>query len=128
MKSIKFFLLLVACVVFTYSSYAQAERTPKTPDERATALTEWMKTNLQLTAEQVGPVTDLNLKYANLNEKLRNSTSTRMQKAKTLKANEQDRDSELKAVLSAEQFKLYESKKKEMKEKFNEEAQSRRTH
>jgi len=127
MKQIRFLWLLLACAALSFTTYAQEERTPKTPEERALAVTAWMKTNLQLTPEQEGPVKDINVKHANLNEGLRTSTKTSLEKAKTVKANEALRDKELKKVLTPEQFKVYESKKQEMKKKFKEEAQSRRS-
>lgn len=119
-------LAIIAIICTCVLNVAAQERTPKTPEERATALTEWMKTNLQLTPDQEGPVSAINLKYADLNEELRGSTKTRMQKLKTIKANDQGKDKELQGVLTPEQFKTYESKKEEIKKKFKEEAQERR--
>ncbi|HEX5168038.1 MAG TPA: hypothetical protein VFW11_02610 [Cyclobacteriaceae bacterium] len=123
MKSIFFFLTI--CTVFINQSYAQ-EKTQKTPEQRAVALTEWMKTNLQLMPDQEGTIQSINLKYANLNEGLRTSSKSRMQKFKALKSNDQAKDDELKVVLTDEQFKIYESRKEELKEKFKEEARERR--
>lgn len=121
-----FILLLVSlATAFTSKSFAQ-ERTPKTPDERAAALTGWMKDNLQLTPEQEEPIQSVNLKYANLNEELRSNSLSRLQKAKKLKANDQAKDKELKAILTDEQYTLYQSKKDEIRQKFKEEAQERR--
>ncbi|HEY3405619.1 MAG TPA: hypothetical protein VGK59_19685 [Ohtaekwangia sp.] len=99
---------------------------PKTPEQRATAITEWMKTNLQLTPEQEGPVQTINLKYANLNEGLKTSSKARMAKAKELKTNNESKKKELKEILTPEQFKMYEAKEAELKEKFKEEAQKRK--
>ena len=107
----------------TLTAYAQQQRTP---EQRADALTEWMKTNLQLTADQEGPVHAINLKYAKENESLRTSTQSRGAKLKTLKANNEAKKKELKNILTAEQFKTYEAKEEELKEKFKEEAQKRR--
>lgn len=119
------FICLMLGTSFTLKSFAQ-ERTPKNPDERAAALTDWMKSNLQLTPEQEEPVQSLNLKYANLNEELRGNSLSRLQKAKKLKANDQAKDKELKTVLNDEQYTLYQSKKDEIRQKFKEEAQERR--
>lgn len=125
MRSIFILLCVSLATAFTSKSFAQ-ERTPKTPDERATVLTDWMKSNLQLTPEQEALVQSVNLKYANLNEQLRGNSLSRLQKAKKLKANDQAKDKELKAILTDEQFELYQSKKDEVRQKFKEEAQERR--
>jgi hypothetical protein len=85
-----------------------------------------MKTNLNLTPEQEEAAQSINLKYANLNEELKNNNQSRLQKAKTLKANDQAKDKELKELLNDEQFKAYLSKKDEVKEKLREEAKTRR--
>jgi hypothetical protein len=85
-----------------------------------------MKTNLNLTPEQEESAQAINLKYANLNEELKSNNQSRLQKAKTLKANDQAKDKELKDLLNDEQFKAYLSKKDEVKEKFREEAKARR--
>lgn len=125
MRSIFILLCVVLTTASTSRSFAQ-ERTPKTPDERATALTDWMKSNLQLKPEQEEPTQSVNLKYANLNEELRGNNLSRLQKAKKLKANDKAKDKELKDILTEEQFKLYQAKKDEIRQKFKEEAQERR--
>lgn len=98
----------------------------KTPEERAAAMTAWMKTNLQLTADQETTVKAINLKYAKLNEPLKTSTESRMQKMRILRENDMAKEKELTAVLNADQLRLYDSKKAEMKEKFKEEMQQRK--
>jgi len=124
MKKINPTAFLLAILMFTgWSAFSQEY---KTPEQRATALTTWMKTNLQLTPEQAEPVQALNLKYANLNEGLRTSTQTRGAKLKTLKANNDAKEKELKGILTEDQFKIYKAKEAEIKEKFKEEAQKRK--
>ena len=125
MRSSALLLALSFSITLSFEISAQ-ERTPKTPEERATALTEWMKTNLQLTPDQEGSIQAINLKYANQNEELRNSGKSRMQKLNTLKSNDKAKDKELKAILTEDQFKTYESRKEEVREKFKEEAKARR--
>ena len=127
MKNLPNFALIFIINAVLIGNVNAQERTPKTPEERATALTEWMKTNLQLTADQEAPVKAINLKYANLNEQVKTSTNARMQKAKPVKDNDEKRDKELEGVLTKEQYKTYLAKKEEMKAKFNEEAQARKS-
>src|SRR4051812_18005713 len=91
-----------------------------TPEERAEKITEWMKTNLNLTEAQIQPVTDINLKYAKKNEELKASTADRKVKFKQLKSNEKAREDELKKVLTKEQIKIYQAKKNELKKMIEE--------
>jgi len=114
------------CIILLLLPGSNAHSQDKTPEQRATAITEWMKTNLQLTPEQEGPVQTVNLKYANLNEGLKTSSKARMAKAKELKSNNESKKKELKKILTPEQFKMYEAKEAELREKFKEEAQKRK--
>ena len=95
------------------------------PTERAAKLTEWMKSNFQLTADQEKQAQEINLKYANKTEELRNSSGTRGQKFKKLKGYNESKDEELKKVFTAEQFKIYQAKKEEVKEEFKAKAKAK---
>ncbi len=78
--------LLVVFVLGSADTIAQEQdKEPIPPDERAAKLTDWMKTNLQLTAEQEKPVQEINLKYAIKTEELRNTEEPRKEKFKKLK-------------------------------------------
>lgn len=120
-KMVPLLIILAVC-----DPASAQEKTPKTPEERATAITDWMKTNLSLTEEQVPKVQDINIKYANKNEATKNGGESRMQKLKAVKADEKAKDRELSSVLNADQFKTYQAKKEELKQKFKEEAKKRR--
>ncbi|HMG93576.1 MAG TPA: hypothetical protein VK589_26140 [Chryseolinea sp.] len=65
------------------------------PAERAARPTEWMKNNLQLTAEQE-KFQEINLKYANKTEQLRNSDESRNQKFNRLKSHNEAKETDLK--------------------------------
>jgi len=86
-----------------------------TPQERATKLTDWMKTNLKLNDNQVAQVQAINLKYAQQNEGMKDETKSKEDKMKTMKETEQARDAELKGVLTADQYKDWEVKKSHAK-------------
>lgn len=107
--------------------FASAQKDIPPPAERAASITEWMKTNLQLTEEQVPKVETINLKYANLTEDLRTSTAGKKQKMKTLKQNDQAKDAELKLVLTESQYKTYTIRKNEIKEKVKEKAKAKKS-
>lgn len=113
-----------AMLLFTTVNAQQKQLPPAS--ERAAKLTEWMKTNLALTADQEPKVQDINLKYAGKLDELQKSTQPRREKMKTLKENDASKDAELKQVLTDEQFKTYQAKKDELKEKVKQKAKTRR--
>lgn len=84
------------------------------PEDRAKRLTLMMKDNLSLTAAQEPKVADINLKYAKKNEEIRNIADTTARRKAFQSANKQ-KDAELKAILTAEQFKTYLKLAEEMK-------------
>jgi coenzyme F420-reducing hydrogenase alpha subunit len=85
-----------------------------TPEERAKRLTEMMKENLSLTAVQEPKVSAINLKYAKKVEDVRKTTDTAAQRKALQNLNNQ-KDGELKTVLTADQFKSYLKQMEEMK-------------
>ncbi|MGC3948538.1 MAG: hypothetical protein QM762_29230 [Chryseolinea sp.] len=126
MKSI--LLILLATVALSIQGSAQASQQLKnsTPEERAQKITDWMKTNLQLTDDQATTVHGINLKYANENEALKESASARRDKYKKYKDTQAAKDQELKGALTPEQFSTYLSKKKELQDKMREEVKERK--
>jgi hypothetical protein len=119
-------VLLIAFALTPANVLAQEkEKEPMPPAERAAKITEWMKKNLELTADQETQAQEINLKYANKTEELRNSSGTRMQKIKKLKGYNESKDEELKKVFTAEQFNTYLVKKEEVREEFKAKAKER---
>ena len=125
----KRFLYVVALVIslFLSGSGRSQEKSIPPAAERAEKLTEWMKTNLQLTPEQVPTVQQINLKYANKVDEVRNSSQGKMGKMKALKKDNKAKDAELKNVFTADQFKTYQSKKEEIQKKAKEEMKERKS-
>jgi len=115
-------LLLVANV-----SYSQ-NKTSSTPEERAAKLTEWMKTNLQLNPDQATQVQAINLKYANKTQELQTQSKSRKQKLQTLKDNDKAKDTELKNVLTPDQYNSYQAKKDEIRKQMKERMREKKTH
>jgi len=126
----KFILIPALLFLFALGSAdcgaQEQEKEPMPPDERAAKLTDWMKTNLQLTADQEKPVQEINLKYANKTEELRNSDEPRKEQFKKVKAYNEEKDAELKKLFTEEQFKLYQAKKEEVKEEFKTKAKEKK--
>jgi periplasmic protein CpxP/Spy len=88
----------------------------KTPEEKAQALTQRMTSNLGLTADQTAKVQAINLdktqKLAALKTKYAGDRKQGFQEGKAIR---QEWDSELKAVLSADQYTKYQQNKEELK-------------
>ena len=56
-------LFAIVCLLLV-SSVAFAQRPNRSPEENAKQTTEWMKTELNLTPEQVAPIDSINLVFA----------------------------------------------------------------
>lgn len=81
---------------------------PPSPEEMAKRETEWMKTELALTPEQLTSVSAINLKYANKMSEIFQQSQGNMdsvrEKMKELRAQKED---EFAKVLTPEQLKKY---------------------
>ncbi|MDH7463093.1 hypothetical protein QEG73_17485 [Chitinophagaceae bacterium 26-R-25] len=124
MKKIICHLLMFS--VFVFASRTVLAQMP-TASERATKTTNWMKSNLKLTDDQVSKVQDINLKYANKMDELKNSTDTKKQKMATMKSDESAKDAELKTVLNDSQYQSWLQKKEEMKKEMKEKMKEKKS-
>jgi hypothetical protein len=109
---------LSAVLVCTFALAKAQDRQMPTAETRASKMTEWMKTNLNLTADQLSKVQELNMKYAVKMDSLRNSGLEKQDRFAAMKTDSESRDSELKGILTSEQYATYQEKKKEMKGKY----------
>ena len=101
-------------LLFVGTAYSQPQLS-NDPAERGKQVTEWMKTNLQLTDEQVPKVEAVNVRCAEKNIELEGSKNmTKGTRQKYLVSNERYRDNSLKKILTAEQFTNYQAKKEEV--------------
>jgi len=128
MKAISVNVLLLIVFLFAGNVIWGQKKTSSTPEERATKLTEWMKTNLQLSGDQVTQVQTLNLKYANKTQELQTQSLSRKQKMQILKDNDKAKDAELKNVLTTEQYNNYQVKKEEIRKQMKERMREKKTH
>jgi hypothetical protein len=101
-----FLLLLVSMAM---PSFAQDTK----KDKAAKALTDTMRTQLSLDDTQYSKVYDINADFMGKLADMKGDSDSKMAKFKKLKAIDEDRDKALKAVLSAEQFKLFQEFKKQ---------------
>jgi Spy/CpxP family protein refolding chaperone len=102
---IKAILLAGLVSSLTFTTVSAQEKEKKTPQERATMLTERMDKALVLTADQKAKISELNLGVALKNEKIRKDTAISKDKKKeALEANKATRDMNLKMILTPEQY------------------------
>ena len=94
MGTVAFFL------IFSTSLYAQEKA-----DGGAAQVTSYLKSKLSLNDGQYSRVLEINKVY--LNKVAENDGATSVEKAKKLKIYNEERDSKLKSVLNASQYKIY---------------------
>jgi len=117
--------LVLACVCTL--AMAQNSQTPsdqmQSADVRASKMTEWMKTNLNLTGDQVNKVQEINMKYAMRMDSLKKTIGDIQDRSVGIKTESDAKEAELKTVLNPQQFKTYLDKKNELKEKYKDKTQ-----
>lgn len=84
------------------------------PEKRAQMQTDYMNTRLALTAAQYNQVSGINLAYARRIEPILRSEDGRFTKYRKIKPLLEEKDEELKAVFTADQFKKYQDVKQEL--------------
>lgn len=99
-------MLISATSLYSQEKHDGGGKSKATPEQRATRLTERMKESLTLSAAQEPKVAAINLKYAKKMEDVRKISDTAVQR-KTVKSLNDQKNGELKAVLTAEQYKSY---------------------
>lgn len=121
MKSFKISLLVFTVMLlssFTHLIAQEANREQRTPEEIAQKQTSKLTKELALTEDQQKSVYDINLKYAQQNQELRQSLlKTKQQLDK--------RDKELKATLNDEQKEKFDKLRASQREKFKQARQER---
>ena len=95
-----------------------------TPAERASLQTELMKSKLALTPEQTQAVADLNLKYANRMEPIIKGSSNSLSKMFQMRKINNE-ETELKRILSSQQWKTFDASGDEMPQDFEERIEKR---
>ena len=108
----RFLFVIVCLLVVSFAVSAQpgqrGDRQQRSPEENAKRNTEWMKTELKLTEDQIAPVDSINLVYAKAQAKLRESANgdfssmrENMQKLEALRLEAYEK------VLTEEQIQAY---------------------
>lgn len=113
-------MLIISSLLLVSQLYAQSPESRKTPEERAKSLTDKMKEELVLTDAQYQPIYDLNLKYAKQNDEIAGSSEGKRAKIKQIRSAQSNKEEELKAILTEEQYQKYGAMKDELKSKAKE--------
>jgi len=111
-----------AVILFVFEmprAFAQLDELKNTtPGERASLQTELMKSKLALTAEQTQAVADLNLKYANRMEPIIKGSSNSLSKMFQMRKINNEKETELKRILSPQQWAKFDASRDEMRQQF----------
>ena len=119
--------LTVAVLLVTASASAQLDGLKDTtPAERAKAQNAMMRSRLGLTDEQASRVAALNQKYAEKMEPVIKGSSGPLVKMREVKEIEQQKEAELKQVLSPEQFEKFLAAKDQMREELEQRIRKQR--
>ena len=108
-------LMTIAGLLFFISGNFNVNAQPPqraTPEERAKQQTEWMKTSLKLSDDQVTKVDAVNLKYAKkMNDMFQQSGQNADREARQKMRDDLDTQKrvELQAILTADQLKQYDT-------------------
>ena len=122
-------VLLTAVIGLLVTVEVRAQQTMpdiknSTPEQRAAFQTNLMKTKLNLDAAQLAKVTDVNLRYAQKFQPIIKSDDSRFSKMRQAKALQAQKDKELQAIFTKDQFKQYQDFEQELKSKMMARAQS----
>src|SRR5262245_45433467 len=117
-------LLLIASAI---TASAQADKLKNTtPQERAKAQTLFMKSKLGLSEAQLPKVEAVNLKYAEKLDPVIKGSAGPLVKMEAVRQANEEKEAELKGILSPDQFQKYLAAKEEMREKVVNEVGERR--
>lgn len=115
---------IILMISFSFGASAQTVRPKLSEDQKKElkAKMEAYKAELKLTAEQQPKFEELNLQFAEALAKLKEDNGSKISKYRKLKAATGERNKQVKAILTDEQYKIFEAHRDELKE----ELQSRR--
>ncbi|RKR83866.1 hypothetical protein BDD43_4081 [Mucilaginibacter gracilis] len=115
-----FTLVFMLNTSLVFSQDIAATMKSRTPEEKAQGLTMIMKSKLNLDSAQTTKVQAINLKYAIKTDPIMKGDGGKFAKFKQLKEIQKDKNADLKAVFTADQYQQYQTLQEEMKEKIKE--------
>ena len=109
-------LLVLVIAFFTSDAYGQIEILQKTtPEQRAAAVTDFLREKLTLTPSQTTRAEVINLNSARDAEAILKSSRNRFSVGREMRSLNQKRNQELKVILTDEQWDLFQRSRQEMK-------------
>lgn len=120
------FLRSVFIILLSFATAAHAQEIHRTgtAEERAVKITEWMKETLHLTQDQIGPVSEINRRYAQMQDDLTYAGGTRSEKMHQAKANDRAKEAELQKIFTEDQFTAYKKKKAVLRQQLKDQAEA----
>jgi len=116
-------LVLLALAATASAQFAKLKNT--TPGERAAIQNELMKSKLGLSPDQEKKIAELNLKYANKMQPIIQGSEGPFEEMRDVRSINEEKEGELKRILSPDQFQKYLAGKEEMREKFEQRIMSK---
>ena len=111
----------IALLIGIFTSCSQAQtRGDRSPEERAQLQTEMMTEALSLSEDQIPQVEDINMKYSEKLANIQAQSGNRRSKFQAARGLMEEKGAELEAVLTADQYAIYQEKKAEMRAKMKE--------
>ena len=118
MKNILFSIFTLLFVCIAVSTQAQPQHKKFNAEDMSKMQTEMMKKELNLSDKQTTEVSAINLKFAKkMDEQRKNSDGDREAMHEEMEAMQEERNAELKKVLTEEQYEKMLAKEEEMKKK-----------
>ncbi len=112
MKKILFFMVIL---LSSLSVMAQGGRQRMTVEERAKQISEWMRTELKLSQDQIAPVDSINLLFAKTQQLLFQAADGDRDKIReSMDGLEKEKVAALSKVLTPDQLETYKKKTEEM--------------
>jgi parvulin-like peptidyl-prolyl isomerase len=124
MRKIGLYFLMMVFAAFVAEAQPGGQGRQFSPEDMATRQTEQMEEYVKMTKDVKQKVYDLNLKYAKKSQELRGggnfmdmSDSQREKMRAQMNAQQQEKDTEMKKILSADQYKQYEKYREEARQR-----------
>jgi len=115
-------ILIATANLFTtgHSTAQTSNMKDSTPEQRAQFQTTMMKSKLNLDSGQITKIQAINLKYAQKFQPILKSSDGKLSRFRQAKALQKQKDTELQAVFTKDQYKKYQDFEEEMKSKMKE--------
>lgn len=119
-------LLILVCLLFLVIGVSAQSRLTEEQREEAIARYQEYLERLNLTEDQKPKVEEINMNFFEGLSNLKQSSGSRLDKYRTFKELSDKRDTEMKKVLTREQYAIYKENQQEQRQNFKERRRSQR--